>query len=86
MRTTKPHGPPPHPRRRLNPRLYEAVRASGHPGWKLALLSGLTHQTVLSQLVCAETVVASPLIVERLRRVASVVGFDPGQLFLDSAR
>lgn len=83
MRTARQHGPPPLPRRRLNPLFYSAVRASGHPGWKIALLAGLTHQTVLTRLTTAESVIASPLTVERLERIADVVGFDKALIFLD---
>ncbi len=84
MRTaTRRHGPPPLPRRRINPKLYDAVRASGTPGWLLAIRAGLTHQTVLSQLVCAESVPDTPTNIERLRSIAGVVGFDPAALFLD---
>jgi hypothetical protein len=84
--TRKPHGPPPLARRRINPKLYDAVRASGTPGWKLAILAGLTHQTVLSSLVCAESIPDTVTNIERLQRIADVVGFDRGQLFLDGGR
>ena len=88
MRTTsrKPHGPPPLPRRSINPALYDAVRASGRPGWLLATAAGLTHQTVLSALICAESVPDTPKNIERLHRIADVVGFDKSQLFLDDCR
>lgn len=86
MRTTpRRPGPPPHLRRRVNPKLYDAVRASGRPGWVLATLAG-THATALSALICAESVIDTPVNIERLQRIADVVGFDRGQLFLDSGR
>lgn len=84
--TTRRHGPPPLPRRRINPKLYAAVRACGRPGWLLAVAAGLTHQTVLSSLVCAESVPDTPTNIGRLQRIADVVGFDRGQLFLDGGR
>lgn len=84
--TTHRHGPPPLPRRRINPALYAAVRASGQPGWLLADLAGLTHQTVFSALVCAESVPDTPTNIGRLERIADVVGFDRAALFLDSGR
>lgn len=82
----KPHGPPPLPRRRLNPALYAAVRGSGTPGWQLAIEAGLTHQTVLSQLVCAESVPDTPTNIERLNAIADAIGFDRALLFLDGDR
>lgn len=84
--TTRRHGPPPLPRRRINPKLYDRVRACGHPGWLLAMMAGITHQTVLSALVCAESVPDTPTNIERLHRIADVVGFDRAALFLDSGR
>lgn len=89
MRTTKrkPHGPPPLPRRRLNqPNFYDAVRGCGHAGWQLATAAGLTHETVFSTLVCATSVPDTPTNIERLQRIADIVGFDRGQLFLDGGR
>lgn len=87
MRTTRRRpGPPPLARRRLNPKLYDAVRTDRRPGWLLAIAAGLTHQTVLSSLVCAESVPDTPTNIERLRRIADVVGFDRDALFLDSGR
>lgn len=90
MRTaTRRHGPPPLPRRRINPKLYDAVRAvraSGTPGWLLAIEAGLTHQTVLCALVRAESVPDTPTNIDRLYAIADVVGFDRAQLFLDSGR
>jgi len=82
----RPHGPPPRPRRRVNPALYAAVRASGRPGWMLATLAGLTHQTVLSALVCAKSVPDTPTNIDRLCRIADVIGFDRRALFLDSGQ
>jgi len=82
----KRHGPPPFPRRRLNPKLYAAVRASSRPAYQLAVLAGLTHGTVLSALIRAEDVPDTPLTRERLQRIADLVGFDKAQLFLDSGQ
>ena len=86
MRTaTRKPGPPPLPRRRVNPALYAAVRASGRPGYLIALEAGLTHQPVLSALVCAESVPDTPTNIERLQRIADVVRFPREDLFLDEA-
>jgi hypothetical protein len=50
------------------------------------MMAGITHQTVLSALVCAESVPDTPTNIERLHRIADVVGFDRAALFLDSGR
>jgi hypothetical protein len=85
--TRKPRGPSPLPRRRLNqPKFYDVVRASGTPIWLLTISARMTHATVLSKLICAESVADTPTNVERLYRIADVVGFDRSQLFLDSGQ
>jgi hypothetical protein len=81
---TRKTGPPPLPRRRINqPAFYNAVRYCGRPGWLVGVEAGLTHQTVLSNLIRADTVPDSPLQIQRLQRIAEVVGFDREQLFVD---
>lgn len=82
----KRHGPPPAPRRRLNPTFYPAVRACGIQQWKLTIAAGLTHATSLSALVGADSVPDTPTNIARLERIADVVGFDRSQLFLDGGR
>lgn len=86
MRVTKRKttGPPPFPRRRLNPKLYPAVRACRRPRWMLAVQAGFTHDKKLSALVCADSVIATPLTIERLERLADLVGFDRAALFVDT--
>jgi len=87
VRRTKPHGPPARPRRYLNqPTFYDTFRASGRPSWLLAVQLGLTHPTVLSGLVCADSVPDTPINIERLERIADAIGFDRSQLFLDGAQ
>lgn len=70
------------PRRRLNPALHEACRASGRPAWQLALATGIIHASKFSSLICAEKIPATPLNLERLHRIAEEVGFPKSQLFL----
>jgi len=72
----------PAPRRRLNPALHAACRASGHPMWVLAIAAGFKHPARLSQLICAETVPATATTKEQLHRIADRVGFPVSQLFL----
>lgn len=86
-RPTRKTGPPPLPRRRINqPAFYNAVRYCGRPGWLVGVEAGLTHQTILSQLITADSVPDTPLQIQRLQRIADVVGFDRSRLFLDSGR
>jgi hypothetical protein len=79
-------GPLPHPKRKLNPGLrtaaVEAMRAKNPPGVVLALVSGFTHQSVLSNALHNRRVSATPLTISRLQRLAEAVGFS-GALFLE---
>ena len=85
--TRRKPGPVPLPRRRLNqPAFYDSVRYCGHPGWLVALTAGLTHGTVLSALVTADSVPDTPQNIDRLERIADAVGFDRALIFLDGAR
>ena len=79
------HGPPRFPRKRLNPKLYTAVRARGRRAYLQAMDVGM-HATQFSALVCKNVVVASPITIERLERIADCVGFPKAQLFLDGGR
>lgn len=83
VRTHKRPGPPPLPRRKVNPALFRAYRASGRPAWLLAALAGMTHGAAFSHLINKDSVTDTPLNIERLHRVADVLGFDREQLFLD---
>ena len=81
--TRKPHGPAPLPRRKLNPDFHRAVRASGHRIYVLATVAGLHSGPELSALLCAGEIRDTPVNVQRVERVADLVGFDKAQLFLD---
>lgn len=76
----------PAPRRRINPALRDTVRASGQPGWRIALIVGIQHHAKFSALINADSVPATPANIERLERIADVVGFDRATLFLDEVR
>lgn len=86
MRNTRRHGPLPLPRKRINPELYDAVRASGHPIYRLALTAGIVHTSKFSALVTATSVPDTEKNRSRLSRIASAVGFDPALVFLDGDR
>lgn len=72
----------PKPRRRINPALHRACRASGLPLWRLAIVAGITHQSRLSALICAETVPATRNNIAHLHRIADAIGFPKPKLFL----
>jgi len=74
------------PRRRVNPALYKTYRACGQPQWKLVTLAGLTHQSQFSALICAKTIPATDVNIERLQRIADAVKFPREQLFLFDER
>lgn len=79
-------GPPPYPKRRLNPSLRDAVRdcmRSKNPtGGMLSVIAGYTQPGVLSGVLHARRVSATPLTTNRLQKVADVIGFE-GPLFLE---
>lgn len=78
-------GPLAYPRRRLNPQLRqtarEAMRDRCPCGAVLALISGFPSQQSFSTTLHAPVVSATPLNVQRLTKVARIVGFD-GPVFL----
>jgi hypothetical protein len=71
----------PGPHLYLNRSLLKAVRASGRPGWHIALAAGFAHHSTFSALINSKTIPDSRLNRERLARVAAVVGFPVSQLF-----
>lgn len=80
-------GIPPAPRRRLNPKFREAVRAAmakGYRSWMLAQRAGFPHQSGFSKYLHARRVRATPLLVFRFQRVAEAVDFRDN-LFLPEA-
>lgn len=73
---------PSHPYRRLhvNPALREAVAKDGRAGWRLASLAGLHHAT-FSWLINTVSVPDRAKNVERLQRIANIVGFPVAEIF-----
>jgi hypothetical protein len=85
--TRTSRGPSPLPRRRINqPAFREAVRSFGQPGRRIAYEAGLNYRSELSKLICATSVPDTPLQIERLERVAMIVGFDRDQLFVEGGQ
>jgi hypothetical protein len=85
--TRAPRGPSPLPRRRINqPAFYDAVRGCGIPSFQIAINAGIAHQTAFSKLILAESVPDTELQVNRLERIAEIVGFDRDQLFVGGDR
>lgn len=52
------------------------MRQASTPSWKLALRAGLPQATILSAIIHAERVVASPQTVARLERPARIIAFE----------
>ena len=77
----------PYPRtiqRRLNPKFKERYRNERvQASWMLAMRAGFPHQSGFSALIRADVVPTTPLIVERLGRVADLLGFPKDQIFVD---
>jgi hypothetical protein len=79
-------GPPPAPRRTLNPAFRQAARqamASGFKSRELASLAGFPFPQQLGNQLHAPVVRATPLVISRLQIVAAAIAFD-GPLFVDS--
>ena len=71
------------PRRPLNPLLRRAVRRSGKSTVSLSAVAAFTHKQSLYAVLSEERVRATPLLVERLQRLADAVGFPRDEIFLD---
>jgi hypothetical protein len=70
------------PRVRLNPLLLRSVYRSRKAKKSLAVISGFKHYTDFFVTLRSEKVRASPLIIERLQRLADVVKFPRDDIFL----
>jgi len=78
-------GPPAYPRRKLNPELRARVRdemLNGKRAWLLSQLAGFPQSCDFSSILHAPRVPATPLIVERLQRLADILGFPVDAIFL----
>jgi hypothetical protein len=76
---------PPAPRRRLNPELRAAAReamAQGYHAYILSQIAGFPQPAQFSSALHAETVPDTPLMRERLARVAEAIKFF-GPLFVE---
>src|SRR5258708_6576167 len=71
----------PSPRYRIAPPFARAIRASGEPIHKLADAAGFSHSVTFSTLL-HQVFVGTPLVVERLERVATIIGFPPSEMFI----
>jgi hypothetical protein len=71
--------------RSINPALLECVRASGIPQSRLALIAGFPHYTQFYEALRADRLRGTPLLVERLERLADAIGFPCDEIFLDHA-
>jgi len=76
----------PKPRRRVNPKFRDSVRACGFPLWRLARDLGYVHYPKFSTLVNARVIPDTPTKVGRLCQIADAVGFDKNALFLPERR
>jgi hypothetical protein len=74
------------PRRALNPWLLHCVNRSDTLKQTIALVAGFPNYPEFYETLRVERVVATPLTVGRLQRVADAVGFPREQIFLDGGR
>ena len=75
----------PAPRRPLNPLLLRRVDRSGKTKQTIAFFAGFPNYPKFYETLRAAQLPATPLIVERLQRVADAVGFPRDEIFLDEA-
>ncbi len=73
-------GPKPHPIGRLTPELFRGIRTSGPSLTSLATASGFPSLPHLSKLLYADRVPMTPLVIERLKKLAEIIQFK-GDLF-----
>jgi hypothetical protein len=71
-----------HPLRTLSKALQEAYRSSPLASSRIALCAGFPHHATFSYVINADVVRATPLTIERLQRVADVLGFPRDAIFL----
>lgn len=71
------------PRRSLNPFLLRRAKRSGKTYVALSAESGFTHPQALYTVLHADRLPATPLLVERLVRLADAIGFPRDEIFLD---
>jgi hypothetical protein len=71
------------PRLELNPGLNRRVKECGKTKNRLALAAGFSRFSTFYDTLRSEYVDATPLTVTRLQRVADLVGFPRGEIFLD---
>jgi hypothetical protein len=73
------------PQRHLNRFLWRRVERSGKQKGRLQIVGGWPHYTSFHDVLRAETIVATPLTITRLERVADAIGFPRDEIFLDGA-
>jgi hypothetical protein len=71
------------PRRRLNPKFRRSLATQDTPQSHLAFAAGWPYYTNYFVTVHARRVAATPLVVQRLERLADLVAFPRGEIFLD---
>lgn len=71
------------PRRPLNPFLLRRVASSNINKGVIARAAGFPSYSVFYSVLRCEKVIATPLTVKRLMRVADLVDFPRGEVFLD---
>jgi hypothetical protein len=74
----------PHQRRRiksLQRAALAAIHSGEQQGFVLSQLSGFPHYSTFSEMLHARRVTATPLMTERLQRLARLLNFPPDQIF-----
>jgi hypothetical protein len=68
--------------RYLDPHYKAHYRSCPLGTWEIAIRAGFPNQTHFSSLINADVIRVSPLIEERLRRVADIIGYPRDRIFL----
>ena len=75
-----------HPFRPLNPYFSLRIKRSGKKQAALEAIAGFPHYTTFHDILRAGQVVATPLTVTRLERVADAINFPRDEIFADGVR
>jgi hypothetical protein len=73
------------PERYLNPRLRDAYKASRRSSLELSLVAGFPHHSHFSYAINATRIKDSPVVRQRLERLADALGFPRDEIYLPEA-
>jgi hypothetical protein len=76
----------PAPFRKISRDFHPHIDCSGKPNRTLSVVAGFPFETTLPNILRLRLIVATPLAIQRLERVAHAIGFPKDELFVDGDR